>query len=309
MTIFSKNLKRFRLEKKLTQEQAASRLGVSTQSVSRWECGTTLPDVTLLPQIAMLYCVTIDDLYKSDATAYDNYAQRLGSLFEYTRLTDDFLRAELEYQRLIRNGQASAEDLRLFGVLYQQMMETSMKHAFALYDQVLAQGPDRDPEVYWRTKRQKIRLRSLVGKSDESIREASQKKEAQREENDWICLIAAYQYAGRSEDARAQCGKALKRYPNSPFLWFYCGQCLAEMDQGEEALNCWNRVLTLEPEFYDAMYAMAEHYQLSGQWKQAWEVWKKLAGDLAEQGFDSETVYAQRQAELCAQKIGDLRDS
>ena len=39
MTTFCKNLKRRRLAKNLTQEQAAEALGVSTQSVSRWECG------------------------------------------------------------------------------------------------------------------------------------------------------------------------------------------------------------------------------------------------------------------------------
>ena len=42
MTTFCRNLKRFRLSKKLTQEQAAERLGVSAQSISRWECGITL---------------------------------------------------------------------------------------------------------------------------------------------------------------------------------------------------------------------------------------------------------------------------
>ena len=72
MTVFTKNLKRLRIAKNMTQEQAAEALGVSTQTVSRWECNTTLPDVTILPKIAALYCVTIDDLYKETSTAYDN---------------------------------------------------------------------------------------------------------------------------------------------------------------------------------------------------------------------------------------------
>ena len=37
--IVAQNLKRLRIAKKLTQEQAAEKLGVSAQSVSRWECG------------------------------------------------------------------------------------------------------------------------------------------------------------------------------------------------------------------------------------------------------------------------------
>ena len=67
---FSKNLRQLRLEKKLTQEQLAGILGVSVQSVSRWECGNTLPDVMLLPEIARLYGVTVDDLYREDASGY-----------------------------------------------------------------------------------------------------------------------------------------------------------------------------------------------------------------------------------------------
>lgn len=55
--ILSQNLKRLRTEKNYTQEEAARLLGVTAQTVSRWECNTTLPDVTLLPEIAKLYCV------------------------------------------------------------------------------------------------------------------------------------------------------------------------------------------------------------------------------------------------------------
>ena len=39
---FSKNLRKLRLEKKLTQEQVADKLGVSAQAVSRWETGGSL---------------------------------------------------------------------------------------------------------------------------------------------------------------------------------------------------------------------------------------------------------------------------
>ena len=96
MTVFSKNLKRFRVAKNMTQEQAAEALGVSTQTVSRWECGTTLPDVAMLPEIARLYGVTIDDLYQETSIAYENYASRLCSVYEATRQPEDYHRAELE---------------------------------------------------------------------------------------------------------------------------------------------------------------------------------------------------------------------
>ncbi|MBE6609757.1 MAG: helix-turn-helix transcriptional regulator [Ruminococcaceae bacterium] len=44
-------MKKFRSAKKYTQEDVAEKLYVTAQRVSRWECGNTLPDVILLPEI------------------------------------------------------------------------------------------------------------------------------------------------------------------------------------------------------------------------------------------------------------------
>lgn len=44
----------------------AEKLGVSAQSVSRWETNATFPDILLLPEIAQLYDVLVDDLFKEN---------------------------------------------------------------------------------------------------------------------------------------------------------------------------------------------------------------------------------------------------
>lgn len=59
-------IRTLRLQHKLTQEQLADRLGVSYQSVSRWENGVTYPDVELLPAIARYFSVTTDYLLGQD---------------------------------------------------------------------------------------------------------------------------------------------------------------------------------------------------------------------------------------------------
>ena len=46
-----------------TQEQLASRLGVSGQSISKWENEISMPDITLLPPIAEIFGVSIDELF------------------------------------------------------------------------------------------------------------------------------------------------------------------------------------------------------------------------------------------------------
>ena len=117
---FSQNLKRLRTEKNYTQEEAAQLLGVTSQTISRWECGTTLPDVMLLPEIARLYCVTVDDLYRDHIDAYDNYAQRLGDLYSHSGKPEDFIRADEEFRKLVNcgkwtgmKGSASMPSLRM----------------------------------------------------------------------------------------------------------------------------------------------------------------------------------------------------
>ena len=61
----AENIRRLRQEQGLTQGQLAERLGVSYQAVSRWENETTYPDIELLPAIAALFGVTVDELLGS----------------------------------------------------------------------------------------------------------------------------------------------------------------------------------------------------------------------------------------------------
>lgn len=62
MLKLSENLIRLRREKGVTQEDVADFMGVTKASVSKWEKGQSLPDILLLPQLAVYFDVTIDDL-------------------------------------------------------------------------------------------------------------------------------------------------------------------------------------------------------------------------------------------------------
>ncbi len=60
--IIGENIRSFRKKNDLTQEALADRLGVTYQSISRWENGTTYPDLELIPAIAEVLSVTVDEL-------------------------------------------------------------------------------------------------------------------------------------------------------------------------------------------------------------------------------------------------------
>lgn len=55
-------IKSLRKNKNITQEQLANLIGVSTPAVSKWESGTSYPDITALPILANYFEVTIDEL-------------------------------------------------------------------------------------------------------------------------------------------------------------------------------------------------------------------------------------------------------
>ena len=230
MTVFTKNLKRFRVAKNMTQEQAAEALGVSTQTVSRWECNTTLPDVTILPKIDALYCVTIDDLYKENSIAYDNYAQRLGSVFEASHKPEDFMQAYAEYQKLLKSGEYTTEDLRLYGILHQYMMQVCRDKAEEIFDRVIKKGPAEGSETYWSTCRQKGYFLWELGRNQETIDSfLPLVKAGSNELQEWICLIQAYTFAGNYDTAWDWLQKAEAKFPESARLNIYAGVLLRSM--------------------------------------------------------------------------------
>ena len=64
-----KRIAALRHEKEMTQEELAEKIGVTSQAVSKWENDQTCPDITLLPLLAKILGVSVDELLsgKKDA--------------------------------------------------------------------------------------------------------------------------------------------------------------------------------------------------------------------------------------------------
>ena len=303
--IFSYNLKHLRMEKKLTQEDVAEALGVTAQSVSRWENSTTLPDVMLLPEIAKLYGVTVDDLFKEKSVAYANYAQRLFSIYEVSRNPEDFLRAEKEFQKLFDDGKGSSEDYREYGILHQYMMHDCMKKGLAAFDYVLDAEKDGDADLYWRTHRQKLLFLSQMGRKDECIAEQRKRVEKYPEvPEEWISLIGAYDNAGEIKSAHDCFLKAKEKFPKSAILYVYGGDACKELGDIKSAFENWERAIALDPGLCDAKYSMGFCYEEMGEWEKAYAIWQQLVEDCRREGLHIEMQYPLELAEKCAKRIG-----
>ena len=61
--IVAKNLIKYRKANNLTQLELADKLSISYQAVSQWENSITYPDITLLPTIASIFNVSLDELF------------------------------------------------------------------------------------------------------------------------------------------------------------------------------------------------------------------------------------------------------
>ena len=67
-----KNIAELRKKSNLTQEELANMLGVSPQAVSKWENDAACPDISLLPKIAEIFGVTIDELMNEQGSIHSN---------------------------------------------------------------------------------------------------------------------------------------------------------------------------------------------------------------------------------------------
>ncbi|MBQ8280473.1 MAG: helix-turn-helix domain-containing protein [Roseburia sp.] len=66
MIYLPENLKKYRILKNLTQEDVAEFLGITAQSVSKWERGESYPDITFLPALANIFETSVDLLIGMD---------------------------------------------------------------------------------------------------------------------------------------------------------------------------------------------------------------------------------------------------
>ena len=74
----SEKLQLLRSKTGMSQEELAERLGISRQSISKWESGQSVPDLKKLIILSEIYNVTIDSLVK-DGDEYDMLQETMKS--------------------------------------------------------------------------------------------------------------------------------------------------------------------------------------------------------------------------------------
>ena len=68
--MIGENLQSLRKHKKWTQETLAEQIGVSRQTVAKWESGESVPDLAMASRLAAAFDVTLDDLTNAPAPEF-----------------------------------------------------------------------------------------------------------------------------------------------------------------------------------------------------------------------------------------------
>lgn len=80
-------LKQLRNEKEITQEQAAEKFGVAQRTVSRWETGNNMPDISMLVYLAEFYDVDVQEIIdgeRKSETMNEDVKVTLEKVADYT---------------------------------------------------------------------------------------------------------------------------------------------------------------------------------------------------------------------------------
>lgn len=98
MFYLSENLKKYRIMKNLTQEDVADYLGITPQSISKWERGECYPDITLLPALANIFETSIDLLIGMDTIRAQETRYNIHKKASEFQRDGDYVSAEKVYR-------------------------------------------------------------------------------------------------------------------------------------------------------------------------------------------------------------------
>lgn len=309
---FGGKIKTLRLSKSMTQEQLAQRLRVSPQAVSKWENGVTLPDIQLLPELSILLGTSIDALFSMTddkrMERIDNmlWDQRFLSREEFEteeRFLKDkclepdaqaratLLLAEL-YCKRAREYRELASPLarKAIGLLpeYDKAAHTALFEAeggvfpdwnavnhhrtIEFYKDFIARHPSQRRAYFWL-----LDLLIADGRCPEARKYLEKMNRLGESYHSDLYLGMILEKEGKPEEAAACWERMTQKDPDNWQSWFARADRLAKRCAYPEAIALYEKALALSPRprFTDPVNAIAQLYEIQGQYEKAIEFYQK----------------------------------
>ena len=305
-------IKRLRNEQGVTQDALAEYLGISYQAVSKWETGMTLPDITLLPRLAVFFGVRIDELFSVN---HEDELERIDAMLQRETMTDqNYAYAKRILDGILRESPKNVEVMKRYAKVYLaktntdlitagRMLEKAMELApmdeevYSLYHSVRGGGEykyhsDNDwvirvCEPYARKYPQNINLYRML------IEAMISKKYYDRAEE----LLGAVKFTGENKSmkevflgdialAKGEEAKAKEIWSNIPKTdWlgqYEAGERFNRLNEYATAIECFNNAYDAQTAQckMDMMYSLAFLYKKLGRFAEAKKEWELIAETL-----------------------------
>lgn len=266
-------IKALRKEKNISQEVLANYLGVSFQAVSKWETGSTMPDVTMIPAIASFFRVSTDELFDFNLYEMEKAVKEICDEAYKYRFTD-----VEKSEQILREGlrRFPGNDIILNNLLYTldyreranevinlcKTLIESTKDDSVKYDacrilatcykengqqDLVAPILEKIPEIYF----SKLELMASLLEGEESYEAAQRQKNLSAEDLiDMLIITGKYlREAGEEEKALSQFRIALKVMEafEEDFLetkWFKSRVCEYTSKQREEVKCIMDKIIS-----------------------------------------------------------------
>lgn len=108
-----------RKKKGMSQEEVAEKLGISRQTVSKWETDETLPDICQSKKLAVLYGLSLDELVEFDIgikeiqEVIDKTSQEVSDKVDWTKVWGKKYPVLVRYQKEVDTAEYRTELERL----------------------------------------------------------------------------------------------------------------------------------------------------------------------------------------------------
>jgi transcriptional regulator with XRE-family HTH domain len=274
-TMIGTRIKNLRLTASMTQEQLAKALGVSAQAVSKWESGVNMPDILLLPELSVIFGVSIDELF--DLTDEKRF-ERIDNMIWNTRhISEDEYKRQERYLTACRERKDLADRATLLlAQLYIRRSNDFRDLAKPLAREALVRMPgtkdahnaifDAETGAYqdWNC----INHRELI----DFYKDVCERHPDDIRNYFWLLdlLIADC----RTAEARDY-AERMKRVYHSYHYEMYMGHiCRAECDL-PAAFGWWNKMLELYPGKEQVLHEMGSIHAKLGRYDEAVAYYKK----------------------------------
>ena len=322
-------IKQLRLKANLTQEALAEKLNISSQSISKWEYGITMPDITLLPDLSEIFGITIDELFD---LSVEQKLTRIESKLDIddNLLNSDFRDIEDYLKSIINDEKYQYKATYLMAYLYTNRLMSDSKIIKKYAQKGILLDPNKKEfqwmlgktgnyecwdwdisnhtaainfyrDVYNQNKSSSLTLCFLIDNllADNRADEAEMYvKEYERLRPDNIAMIYAYKAGialARYDEKLADSiiNELEEEYGDNPNCLFEIAQYYAKKAQYEKAINYYEESFekdTKRPRYIDALLSIADIYDIMGNIKKEVETYDRIiACSKDEWGMDEET--------------------